>query len=64
MALSLLPADESPSTAVGDVAELGDVDMKKIPRRRVFIAAYRLAGGTVGVGQAIEMTPGEHLVGS
>ena len=63
MASSPWPADEAPSTAVGDVSELGDVDMDEVTRLRVFIAAHRLAGGPIGVGQAVETAPDEHSVG-
>ena len=41
MASSPCPADEAPSTAVGDVSELGDVDMDGVTRLRVFIAVVR-----------------------
>jgi hypothetical protein len=43
-------ADEAVSAAVGDVAELGHVDMDQRPGMRVLVAADRLCGDPVDPG--------------
>nr|BFE68405.1 hypothetical protein GCM10020092_017060 [Actinoplanes digitatis] len=42
----------APAAAVGDVAEFLDVDVDQVARAGVFVAADRLAGGPVEMGQA------------
>src|SRR3546814_8877534 len=41
VSLALLPTDVAPATAVGDVAELGDVDVDQRARMRVLVATQR-----------------------
>jgi hypothetical protein len=53
-------ADEPPAAAVGDVAELGDVDVDQLTRSGPLIAAGRLTGDPVDVGQPVEPAPDQH----
>jgi hypothetical protein len=55
---ALLLADVAPATAVGDVAELGDVDVDQLPGPGAFVAG-RLAGDSVDVGEPVEPATGQ-----
>src|SRR5699024_301894 len=51
---TLLLAHIAPATPVGDLADLLDVDVDQVAGVLVFVAAGRLAGGSVDVGQTNE----------
>jgi len=50
-------ADESPASALGDVAQLLDVDMDKRARPVMFVSADRFPGADIDVGQPIQSAP-------
>jgi hypothetical protein len=50
---ALDPAEEAPAAAVGDVGELGDVDVDQRAGVRVLVAADRLAADPVDVGSRL-----------
>src|SRR4051794_26421724 len=52
--LALLAADIAPATAVGNLAELLDVDVEQVAGVFVLVAANRFTGGPVNVGQAVD----------
>jgi len=54
VARALARTDVAPSTTVGDVADLLDVDVDKRSGVGVLVAAHDLTGGPVGVRQAGE----------
>lgn len=70
--LSLLAADVAPAAAVGDAAvgdaavgdaaELLDVDVDQGAGLLVFVAADRLTGGAVDVGEPVDPTADQHRV--
>jgi hypothetical protein len=49
--LALGPADVAPAAAVGDVAQLLDIDVEQVPGMGVFVAADGFAGDPVDVGE-------------
>ncbi len=57
-----LAADEAPAAAVGDVAELLDIDVDQRPGMVVLVAADRFTGGPVDMGQPVEPAPDQDLV--
>jgi hypothetical protein len=59
---SLLAVDGAVPATVGDVAELGDVDMNHRTRVGVFITAYRLAGDPVDTAQPVDAATDQHGV--
>jgi hypothetical protein len=48
--------------AVGDIAELGDIDMDQRAGMSMLITTQRLAGDTVDMGQPVDPAPGQHRV--
>jgi hypothetical protein len=54
VALALLSAEIAPAAAVGNLAELLDVDMDQIARPFVLVATDRLSGGAVEVAESVE----------
>jgi hypothetical protein len=59
---TLLDADEAPAAAVGDVAELGDVDVDQLTGSGPFVATSGLPRDPVDVGEPVEAAPHEHGV--
>ena len=59
---ALGPADVAPAAAVGDVAELLDVDVDQRAGVVVLVAADRLAGDPVDVGEPADPAPDQDLV--
>ena len=59
---ALLTADEPMPAAVGDVAELGDVDVDHRAWMRVLIAADRLTGDPVDVREPVDLVADQHGV--
>ncbi|GAA3239633.1 hypothetical protein GCM10020256_60910 [Streptomyces thermocoprophilus] len=57
-----LAAQDLVAAAVGDVAELLDVDMHQLAGPVAFVAAYDAAGGPVQVRQAGQAVSGQHPV--
>jgi hypothetical protein len=57
VAFTLDAPDEAPATTVGDVAQLLHIHVEQVPGGRVFVAADRLAGDPVEVGEAVDPTP-------
>ncbi len=62
VALALLPADEPPTAAVGDVAELLDIDVQQITGGGVLVTPDGLAGGPVHLGQPADPAAPQHRV--
>ena len=60
--LAVLAADEPVAAAVGDVAELGDVDVDQRAGVVVLVAAQRFAGDAVEMGQPVDPAPHQHRV--
>ncbi|MBE1494225.1 hypothetical protein H4696_001325 [Amycolatopsis lexingtonensis] len=60
--LALSPADVAPAAAVGDVAELGDIDMDQRSGMVVFVAAQRFAGDPVDVGEPVDPATHQYRV--
>ena len=60
--VALLAADVAPAAAVGDVAELLDVDVEHRAGVVVLVAADRLAGDPVDVGEPVDPAPDQHRV--
>jgi hypothetical protein len=52
----------TPAAAIGDVAELFDVDVQHCARVVVFVSPDRFICGAVDVGQPVEAAPGEYGV--
>ena len=52
--LALLATDVTPAAAVGDVSDLLHIDMYQRPRVRVLIAANRLPGCAVDIGESVQ----------
>jgi hypothetical protein len=59
VAVACLASQIAPAAAVGHVAQLLDVDMQHVAGRGVFVAADRLSGAAVEVGQAVETGPAQ-----
>src|SRR5213075_1505712 len=59
---ALLSAEEPMTTAVGDVAELGDIDVQHRAWVRVFVATDRLTGDPVDAGEPVDPAPNQHRV--
>ena len=55
-----LPAEHAPATAVGDLAELLDVDVDQLAGPVPFVAADHLAGGSIQPGQTSQAVAGQH----
>ena len=62
VAFALLPPDEAPAAAVGNVAELLDVDVQHRARMGVFVATDRLTRPPVDVRQPVQPTADQHRV--
>ncbi len=60
--VALLLAEITPAPAVGDVAELGDVDVDQRPGVRVLVASDQLAGDPVDARQPVDAAAGQHRV--
>lgn len=58
----MLTSDKPPPATIRDLAELGDIDMDQITRSIVLVTADDLAGGPVGVRQAVDPAPPEDLM--
>ena len=58
--VALLPADEPPPTAVGDLAELLHVHVQHRPRMGVLVAADRLTAHSVQMRQPVQPAPHQH----
>ena len=59
---ALCAADVAPAAAVGDVAELLDVDVDQRAGVGVLVASDRFSGGPVDVGESVEAAPHQHRV--
>jgi hypothetical protein len=57
-----LAAEVAPAAAVGHVAEFLDVDVQQVAGVFVFVAADRLAGDPVEVGEPVGPVTGQHGV--
>ena len=64
VAFALDAADESPAAAVGNVAELGDVDVDQRPGMIMLVTADRFPGDSVDVAEPIDPATLEHRVDS
>ena len=62
VAVALLAADVAPAAAVGDVAELGDVDVDQRAGMVVLVAAQRFAGDPVDVREPVDPAADQHGV--
>lgn len=60
--LAVLAADEPVATAVGDVGELGDVDVDQRAGVVVLVAAQGFAGDAVEVAEPVDPAPHQHRV--
>jgi hypothetical protein len=60
---ALLAADEAVAAAVGDVTELGQVDMDQLPGMVVLVAADRLPGDPVDPRQPVRPAADQNRVG-
>lgn len=58
--LTLLPADVAPSTAVREIAELGNIDVYQRAGVLVFVAAQRFPGHPVDTRKPIDPTAHQH----
>jgi hypothetical protein len=62
--VTLLSAEVAPAAAVGDVAELLDVDVDEFAWSLALVAAGWLTGDPVDVAESVQATPGQHCMDS
>ena len=60
--IPLCLAEVAPAAAVGDVAELGDIDVDQLPRPGALISTGRLTGHSVDMGEPVEPAAHQYRV--
>ncbi|GAA3414799.1 hypothetical protein GCM10022140_04510 [Rhodococcus aetherivorans] len=54
VAAALNPTDIPPAAGIGDIAELGDIDVNQRPWVSMLVATKRLTGGPVDVAEPVD----------